>query len=68
MQQLGYKTLDKDELQSREVLTAAPPVPQIQKKTHNQMKPWPSKAPEEEERLINAETTFGAFLFIPTYI
>lgn len=66
MQQLGYKTLDKDELQSREVLTAA--VPQIQKKPHNQTKPWPSKAPEEEERLINAETTFGAFLFIPTYI
>lgn len=49
-------------------MTAAPLVPQIQKKTPNQIKPWPSKAPEEEERLINTETTFEAFLFIPTYI
>lgn len=68
MQQLGYKTLEKYKFQSREVLAAAPPVPQSQKKTHNQIKPWPSRAPEEEERLINAETTFEAFLFIPTYI
>lgn len=68
MQQPGYKTLDKDKFQSREVLTAAPPVPEIQEKTHKQIKLWPSKAPKEEERLINAETTFEAFLFIPTYI